>query len=296
LTAPAGLLAELAVPRLVGTPAHARVREILTRELERRGLVVMEHRFRAAPRFPLRGPAAVEGITLIGVRPRRRVRTWLAAHYDSKGQPLSMAGRLMWLGTAVAAIAGTLAAALLSGGLSLLWWLPAAALLAGWVALNTATDRTPGAVDNATGVLAVLAILDALPADADVGALLLDAEELGLVGARALARERANLLADTVVINFDGLDDRGVVWALMHKRGPVTQAVAGALGVAPRSRLPVLVDGIALAPPARECVTIMKGDWATMRVVHRPGDRADRLRLDGVGQVARALVAALAAQ
>jgi hypothetical protein len=295
LTAPAALLTELAVPRLVGTPAHARVREMLARELARRGLVVMEHRFRAAPRFPLWGPAPVEGVTLIGVRARRRVRTWLAAHYDSKGQPLSMAGRLAWLGMAIATLAATVGAAVLHGGLPPILWLPAPALATGWVVLNTATDRSPGAVDNASGVLAVLAVLDALPADADVGALLLDAEELGLVGARALARERANLLADTAVINLDGIDDRGAVRVLVHKPGPVGRAVAAALDVQPRRGLPVLVDGVALAGPTRECMTILKGDRATMRVVHRPGDRPSRLALSGVGQVARAVVAALAA-
>src|SRR3989449_7348572 len=35
----------------------------------------------------------VRAANLIAVRPRTRVTVWLAAHYDSKGQPLSLAGR-----------------------------------------------------------------------------------------------------------------------------------------------------------------------------------------------------------
>jgi len=49
VTDPRALLAELAVPRLPGTAANARVRAILTRELAARGFVVMEHAFAASP-------------------------------------------------------------------------------------------------------------------------------------------------------------------------------------------------------------------------------------------------------
>jgi hypothetical protein len=52
--------------------------------------------------------------------------------------------------------------------------------------------------------------------------------------------------------------------------------------------LPIVVDGLALAAAA-ECVTILKGDWTTMRVVHTPRDTPDRLTLAGVQEVARAV-------
>jgi hypothetical protein len=291
LTAPAALLAELAVPRLAGTPGHARVRELLKGELQRRGLVVLEHRFRL-PRH-VRGVPPGDGVNLIAVRPRARVRTWLAAHYDSKGQRLSMAGRLGWLVVIATMVVAALLATALDRGV-LWWWLTAAGLAGVWLALTGVSNTSPGAVDNATGVLTALATFDALPADAPVGLLLLDAEELGLVGARALARERANLLAETAVINLDGIDDRGAARVLAHRTGAVVGAVAAALGARPRRWLPVLVDGIALAGAARECLTVMKGDWRTMRAVHRPGDTAARLTLGGVREVAVALAAALA--
>jgi hypothetical protein len=285
------LLDALARPRLVGTPQHSAIRDTLQRELQARGCVVMEHRFAAAPRFPLRGRAAAEGVNLIAVRPRVRVTAWLTAHYDSKGQPLSMAGRLLLVALALAIVPAVLLATL--AGASPWWWLATLVLPAAFLALNIATDGTPGAVDNASGVLAVLAALDLLPADAPVGAILLDGEELGLVGARALVRERANLLDDTSVINFDGIDDRGEVVAFAHRPGPVTRSVAERLGARPRRRLPVVVDGLALAQASRECLTIMKGDWGTMRVVHTPRDTADRLTLSGVEEVARAVATAL---
>jgi hypothetical protein len=88
------LLAAIAVPRLSGTAANRQIRDVLKRELGARGFVVMEHRFTARSLLHRFGRAPLEGVNLIGVRPRARVSVWLAAHYDSKGQPLSMATRL----------------------------------------------------------------------------------------------------------------------------------------------------------------------------------------------------------
>lgn len=285
------LLDALARPRLVGTPQHTATRELLKRELAARGFVVMEHRFAAATRFPLRGSVAAEGINLIAVRPRVRVATWLTAHYDAKGQPLSMAWRLLLVAAALTMIPAVLLAT--RAGASPWWWLALLVLPSLFFALNVATDQSPGAVDNATGVLTVLAALDLLPPEAPVGAVLLDAEELGLVGARALVRERANLLTDTAIINFDGIDDRGGVIAFAHRLGPLTRGVSAALGATPRGRLPVVVDGLVLATATRECLTIMRGNWGTARVVHTPRDTADRLTLSGVAEVARAVATAL---
>jgi hypothetical protein len=286
------LLDALARPRLVGTPQHTATRELLKRELAARGFVVLEHRFAAAARFPLRARVAADGINLIAVRPRVRVATWLTAHYDSKGQPLSMAWRLLVVAAACAMFPGVLVAT--RAGAGAWWWLLLLVLPALFLALNVATDRSAGAVDNATGVLTVFAALDLLSPEAPVGAILLDAEELGLVGARALVRERANLIAETAVINFDGIDDRGGVIAFAHRLGPLTRGVAAALGATPRGRLPVVVDGLVLATATRECLTIMRGNWATARIVHTPRDAANRLTLTGVEEVARAVATVLA--
>lgn len=296
------LLAELAVPRLTGGAPAERVRAVLKRELAARGFVAMEHRF--VGRSPLYrwGRALLAGVNLIAVRPQARVATWLVAHYDSKGQPLSMAARLgavalagvglvELLGLPVRGLLGPVHVgvpdALLgaAGGLGVLLLLATA----------RATDRSAGAVDNGTGVVAVLAIVDALPRDAGVGVILPDAEEYGLIGSRALVRERAHLLTDTSVVNFDGIDDRGRTIALVHRHGPLTERVVAGLGARRARWLPVLVDGIVLGCAARESVTVLRGDWRTMCTVHSRRDTAARLTLAGVAGVARAVAAALVA-
>src|SRR5207253_3044691 len=85
-----------------GDRDRAGAREILKRELGARGFVVLEQRFRSRPRAPLWGRAASDAVNLIAVRPRARVTAWLTAHYDSKGQPVSMAARLVLAGVVVA--------------------------------------------------------------------------------------------------------------------------------------------------------------------------------------------------
>jgi hypothetical protein len=291
VTDPRALLKEISVARLVGTPHHARVREVLKRELGRRGFVVLEQRFRTRPRAPLWGGGASDAVNLIAVRPRARVTAWLTAHYDSKGQAVSMAARLVLAGVVVAGILAALVASLAGAPVLVLALPPALVTL--FVALSRISDDSPGAVDNGSGVLTVLAIVDALPSDAAVGVVFPDAEEHGLVGARALRRERANLFANTALINFDGIDDRGRTLAFVHRGGPLVDAVVHALAARRARLLPVLEDGLVLAGAARECVTVMRGDWETARVVHTPGDTAARLTLAGVAAVARAVATAL---
>ena len=292
VTDSAELLRALAVPRLVGTPNHAQVRDRLKHELTARGFAVEEHAFSGRPSRMLLGTRAViRGVNLIAQRGRPSI--WLAAHYDSKGQPISMATRIIGAASLLIGAAATLVA--LAAGWTLI---PSLAVLAvGLVILaaNRVTDHSSGALDNATGLVTILAILDALPKGADVGVLFLDAEEYGLVGARALVSERGPLLRDAAVINFDSLDDRGGSVAFLHRDGPIGRAVAAELGALQGRWLPVVVDGMALSKgPVRECVTIMKGDWGTARVVHTPRDTVDRLMLDGVRQVAAGVARVLA--
>jgi len=293
------LLGELAVPRLAGTPPAAGVREVLKRELVARGFVAMEHQFTGRSLLHRLARMPLAGVNLIAVRPRARVETWLVAHYDSKGQPLSMAMRLVavaltgvgvaeLLGLALRALLGSVSPGMLDpvlGGVGA----AGAALLA----VNRVTDRSAGAVDNAAGMVTALATVDGLPPEAPVGVIFPDAEEYGLLGARALVRERAHLLAGTTVVNFDGIDDRGATIVLTHRAGPMVDRVAGALQARRARWLPVVVDGLALAGLARECVTIMRGDWGTMKVVHTRRDTAARLTLEGARQVAQAVAAAL---
>jgi len=345
----AALLSDLAVPRLVGTPNHGRVRDILKRTLVARGFEIEEHAFAASSvrlgavamagaalawgaigtvllqfvRHPwvtigwiatvlalvihvlvtarARGDESVRGVNLIARRPGSPPPTiWLVAHYDSKGQPISMATRLVAVSLC------------LFGAVGLLWhagrllfladppfgqaaFVVAPALIGGvLLSMNRVTDGSPGAVDNASALVAIVMTLDLLPARADVGVLFPDAEELGLLGARALVEEREGVLAGSAVVNLDGLDDRGGTIALVHRAGPLAQALGEQLGAMRAPWLPVLVDGIELATAARECVTIMKGDWATTRIVHTPRDTPERLTLAGARAVAEGVARALA--
>lgn len=293
------LLADIGVPRRVGSPSHQRVRERLKSELQARGFVVMEHHFSGRSLLHRFGRAPLDGVNLIAVRPRTRIATWLTAHYDSKGQPLSMASRLIAAGLATLGLvdlASVPLRALLGGSnpgtvdavLGVAGLVGAVLLVA-----NRATDSSPGAVDNGAGIVTVLAAVDALPPDTGVGVIFADAEEYGLVGARAVVRERANLLLDTAVVNFDGIDDRGGAVALVHRPGSTVHAVARAVDARRRRWLPVLVDGIAFGTVARECVTIMRGDWTTARIVHTPRDTVERLTLEGARQVAEGVARAL---
>ena len=283
------LFVELAVPRLVGTPNHSKVREILARELEERGFSVERHAFSIRPARVLLGtPKLISGVNLIG-RPSGltagRPKTWLVAHYDSKGQPISMWVRLAGF---TLLVLGVLA--------FLLSWIAAVVLLGVGLAIlsqNRVSDNSPGALDNASAVITVLMAIDQVPRDAAIGIVFPDAEEYGLAGARALVAERPELFRNAAIINLDGIDDIGGITAFAHRPGPIGDAVARALAASRWRWLPVVVDGIVLARVARECVTILKGNIKSMEAVHTPRDTTARLRLDGAAQVAAGLARVL---
>jgi hypothetical protein len=193
-------------------------------------------------------------------------------------------------------------AAQLAGAQVAAWWpwVSVAGAAAGLpVALSVVGERSPGALDNASGVAAVLLAADALPAAIPVGVLLTSAEELGLAGARAWALDAAPATA----INFDGLDDSGVLTAMHTRARPRALSAAvreGArttgAGVRERRLLPgILVDGVALADRGWQVVTLSRGTLATLGRIHRPADRAERVGGAGVAEAARVAVAALVA-
>ncbi len=280
------LFRELAVPRLVGTPNHQKVRAALTRELEARGFTVQRHPFSGRPTRAFFGaPRVIEGVNLIAHRATIRPAVWLVAHYDSKGQPISMLVRLMGFALIVVGLLSLLVdftSAIVELGLGL-----------AIISQNRATDQSPGAVDNASALVAVFMTLDQLPTTAQVGIVFPDAEEYGLVGARSLAAHHADLFGDAALINLDGLDDVGHPTVFAHRPGSVGKAVAGALNARQWRWLPVIVDGIALASVGRECVSILKGNVRTMLIVHTPHDTAARVRLDGAASVAAGLARVL---
>jgi hypothetical protein len=231
-------------------------------------------------------------------------RLWLVAHLDSKSQPVPIAFRaagiaasaLVWI--AAFAVAG---AQVMGADAAAAWpWIGSIGGLAGVpVAASVVGTRSPGALDNASGVATVLLAAAEVPAAQPLGVLLTSAEELGLAGARAWVRRRPAAVA----INCDGVDDRGAI-TLMYsgRRRPDALVRAGehagaSAGVPVRVRrlLPgILTDGVALADAGWEVITVSKGTVSTLARIHTRGDRADRLSGAGVAEAAR-FVAAMAA-
>lgn len=228
---------------------------------------------------------------------------WLMAHLDSKSQPVPIGVRALgvvatgiaWLAAAAVALA-QLAGAPVAGA----WpWVALAALVGGLpVMLTTVGSDSDGAVDNASGVAAVLDAAARLPREVHVGVVLTSAEELGLAGARAWARARPPATA----LNCDGVDDEGHLVAMYT--GPRPERLLGALRAAARDlgvplgvrRLVpgILTDGVALADAGWQVVTLSRGTRATLGRIHTRRDDLAHLRGDGLA-AAGALLAATAA-
>ncbi len=277
-----------------------------------------------AGHFGWRGNAAVAlgallgGSLVIGVATRRAMRgvldlpwgrrdsvnlvaergtpaVWLIAHLDSKSQPVSIGVRaagitLMTIVMLAAVVVSALQLAAFPAAGLWPWLLALGALGAAPVALSTVGERSAGALDNASGVAAVLLTAALVPREQELGVLLTSAEELGLAGARAWASRRPAGRA----INFDGLDDGGGlrVWfsgARSRELGRTLSHAAEGISPAPRSGpvpLGILVDGVALAEAGWTVVTLSKGSWRTVARIHTPRDTLAHLRGRGVAEAA----------
>ena len=226
---------------------------------------------------------------------------WLVAHLDSKSQPVPSLLRVA--GVALLAIA--LAASLAAAGLQLTglphrmgWWIGLAAALLGAlpVMASVVGTRSPGALDNASGVAAVLAAAVAVRPEKKVGVLLPSAEELGLAGARAWAR---GVRAGTA-LNCDGVDDAGELTIMFSRAAPTPLIHAlEALSTRPprvrRMPLGLLTDSVALADRGWTTVTVSRGSFASLRRVHTSRDSLAALRGDGIDEVATLLARAVEA-
>lgn len=256
-------------------------------------------------------PAAeVAATNIVGYRGSPAL--WLVAHLDSKSQRVSLRGRVVGAVSAVLGLAMMLVVLALRVSGPVHWWtvLAAAALAlvgGGILSLGVPGNRSPGAVDNATGIVAALVAAERLGRRDDVGVLLTGAEEFGMEGARAWVARRQPAGA---FINFDGLDSRGRYRVQVHPpasragRLPVSapdvaRAVAAALGdeghdVAVRP-LPfgTFVDGAVLAKAGMPGVTVSRGDWQTLGVVHTPRDVAARVDVAAAVQAGTAAARAV---
>ncbi|MDF1506445.1 M28 family peptidase, partial [Roseisolibacter sp. H3M3-2] len=245
-------------------------------------------------------------MNLEAVRGRDAPRVWLVAHLDSKSQPVPIGVRAAGVTATIACwlVALALAGAQAAGAAGAAWWpwLAAAGVVAALpVAASVVTARSPGALDDASGVVTVLLTAAATrDLDAPLGVLLTSAEELGLAGARAWAgQRRAAGVAAGVALNVDGVDDAGSCTVMTGRGAGVATAAfqAGAAAAAAplsvRRLVPgILVDAVALADAGWAAATLSRGTWRTLARIHTAADALDRLDGRGVAEGARVLAAA----
>jgi hypothetical protein len=218
---------------------------------------------------------------------------WLVAHIDSKSQTVPMLLRI--------------ASSVIGGVITLLALLIILLSLVGvnppgytWHALALAAvvgalpsifcfvrNESRGALDNASGVAAVLIASQAATAPRDLGVLITSGEELGLAGARALAAEAS---PGMVVVNCDTVDDAGS-WRCMYSgakpariaRAAETIALRLGLKLAIGRLIPgILADSMAFADRGLESVTISRGNLSTLARIHTRRDNSHAIGGSGV--------------
>ncbi len=242
---------------------------------------------------------------LVATRGSDVPRVWLIAHLDSKSQPIPSAMRM----AGVVLVASSFVTALCAGLLQLLslphraGWMGAMGLafLGGPTLISSVVRaRSNGAVDNASGVATVLLAASQVRADLPVGVLLPSAEELGMAGARAWAREWRRRHEPGLALNCDGVDDQGEM-TLMYsgtKPAALIDSLRVALTPPPRVRrmpLGLLTDSVALADHGWSAVTVCRGSLATLRRVHTRHDSLAALEGTGIEPAAALLVRAVEA-
>jgi hypothetical protein len=239
-----------------------------------------------------------------------RPRYVFMAHRDSKSQvvPLSVRGPAIILG-----IVAWLALAVLAIMSMARFVGMAPVLAAGFVAficgmmltVSWADDRSPGALDNASGLATLLGIAAREQAADDIAFLITDAEELGLAGARAIATRMPAVFG---VINVDGIDDHGTFQVLERfgwprPRGLAPHLAAAILGAASaldlrahRRNVPfgIMLDHMPIVEGGTPALSVMRGSLRSLNRVHRPGDDADHLTGAGAEQCVDLLCGALA--
>jgi hypothetical protein len=231
-----------------------------------------------------------EDANLVATRGVAPVRRWIVAHVDTKSQRHSLAGRLIavWILLLAALVMTALVAARVIVGTALAGVPVAGAaglvIAAGALAARGKLSGTsPGARDNATGVLAALVAADTRREDG-IGYLFTGAEEFGLVGSRVFVRSGV-AVEGTEVINLDTLTGRGAFYLLAHDaagRDLARRLNEACTDLAPRvevRRLPlgILVDSLPFARADAAAVTLSRLDWGDLRRIHTPADVAEGL-------------------
>jgi hypothetical protein len=235
---------------------------------------------------------------------------WLIAHLDSKSQTDPMMMRIA-SSVALAAIMGFALVILLLSALdvdsgSSLWsGVQVVAVIAALPSIFCLVrNDSTGAVDNASGVVAVLLAAQSASAVPDLGVLVTSGEELGLAGARTWTAARVQVKPSHQllrVLNCDTVDDAGD-WRSMYT-GPKPKRIAAAvesaasrLGVtlSMRRLIPgILADSMAFADRGIEAVTLSRGTLSTLARIHTRRDNSNALTGQGAAE-ASVLLSAIA--
>ena len=235
---------------------------------------------------------------------------WLVAHADSKSQTMPMLIRIASsVALAVITAASFIVLLLSLVGLSFAEWVWQA--LAIWAVVGAlpsmlcfVRNESNGAVDNASGVVAILLAAQSASAPRDLGVLITSGEELGLAGARAWAGAHAR--ADSSepgfkVLNCDTVDDAGD-WRCMYTGHRPKRITAAAETIADRQGVRlrmgrvipgILADSMAFADLGIEAVTLSRGTLSTLARIHTRRDNSNVFTGSGAAE-AGALLSALA--
>jgi Zn-dependent M28 family amino/carboxypeptidase len=246
------------------------------------------------------------GTNLVATRGGPEPRLWLAAHLDTKSQPIPTLVRV--IGVVLATIAVLV--------LFALYWADIVVEVSAsvWIATgvgsviaalplmaSTVGNDSPGAADNASGVAAVLRVA-AETGDAPLGVLLTSAEELGLAGAKAWAAANwpyGKRRRPYLILNCDTLDDEGILRCVRHRAedDAVAREVvqmsqqSGMQARVTRVTPGIMVDSSAFAARSIPAVTLSRVTWRTLGRIHTARDDASRLRGSGVAQAAGVMAA-----
>jgi hypothetical protein len=235
---------------------------------------------------------------------RGNPKVWLVAHLDSKSQTIPM---LLRIAGSVALYLAAILAGL--GSLSFLIWgsaaapaLSAAQVLAAFGALTVGLcfirNESPGAVDNVSGVTAVVLAAQSSDSSETLGVLITSGEELGLAGALAWAEKADRHL---VILNCDTIDEAGTFRCMYSIWRPariltIAEKQAKGLGIelnVGRLIPGIMADSMVFADPASwSAITLSRGTLGTLARIHTRRDNSSVLSGNGAAQ-ASVLLSAL---
>ena len=225
-------------------------------------------------------------------------RVWLAAHLDSKSQSIPMLVRVASFVVLNAVLFVEIAAIFLAQwGIvnqhHWSWFAIAGSLAAIPSLLCFVGNSSRGALDNATGLAAVLLASRMISQDKAFGVLITSGEELDLAGARAWASDSQK---GAQMINCDTVDDEGG-WRCMYTNRPHALGIAAenaakklGLGLRMGKVIPgIITDSLAFETAGLRSVTLSRGTLRTLARLHTRGDNPDRVSGTGAAVAGRML-------